>query len=203
MTYILSKDLPDPMSLGYEKRRKEQWAAYQRRLNKLKKKSLPASALEFTLADWHYNNIDPRCPHDAWLEHVIIREPSSGERSEIRGLEIEIKLLGAYHDGYIQLLYKDVESYFFDQPYRWNEKHSTENGHGDWLIDDHLAQLAHDQEGNHACNAIPQQHGRAGHLDRLGDTQEQACTNRPAQRDQLDMAALESPLQFTHRLFSL
>src|SRR5688500_18016295 len=91
MTYILSKNLPDIYSLGYLQRRKEKWAAYQRRLQKIKK-SLPPSAAEFALAEWHYDPSDPRCPHDAWLEHVTIREPSSGERSEIRGLEIEIRL---------------------------------------------------------------------------------------------------------------
>ena len=109
MTYILSKDLPDPQSHISEKRRKQNWQAYQNRLQKIKKRMSP-TVQEYALADWHYNHSDPRCPHDAWLEHVILRELSSGERSEIRTLEIEIKLLGAYHDGYIEFLYKDVES---------------------------------------------------------------------------------------------
>lgn len=135
VTYILSKDLPEIESLGYEQRRKEKWAAYQHRLQKIKT-SLPASAQEFAFADWHYDFSDSRCPHDAWLEYVTIREPSSGERSEVRGLEIEIKLFGAYHDGYLEFRYTDVESYFFDQPHRRGGWHSTENGHGDWMIDE-------------------------------------------------------------------
>lgn len=135
MTYILSKDLPDIESLGYEKRRREQWLAYRNRLRKVKK-NLPIPTQEYALAEWHYDFSDHRCPHDAWLEHVMIREPASGERSEIRSLEIEIKLLGAYHDGYIEFHYKNVESYFFDQPHRAGQWQSTEKGHGDWMVDE-------------------------------------------------------------------
>lgn len=135
MTYILSKDLPNVGSHIYDKRRKEQWQAYERRLQKIKKR-LPSSVQEFALAEWHYNPEDRRCPHDAWLEHVTIRELSSGERLEIRSLEIEISLLGAYHDGYTEFLYRDVESYCFDQPHRKDRWHTNEKGHKDWLIDE-------------------------------------------------------------------
>jgi hypothetical protein len=135
MTYIFPKDLPDVESHIYKKRYKENWNAYQSRLQKIKK-SMSPSVQEYALADWHYNTLDPRCPHDAWLENIIIREPASGERSEIRTLEIEMRLLGAYHDGYIEFLYKEVESYCFDQPHRRGRWETVPKGHGDWVIDE-------------------------------------------------------------------
>ena len=135
MTYILSKDLPHRESLIYEKRRAEQWSVYQERLRKIKRR-LPLSVREYALAEWHYDFTDHRCPHDAWLEQVIIREPASGERSEIRSLEIEVKLLGAYHDGQIEFLYREVESYCLDQPHRKGKWETKEKGHKDFGVDD-------------------------------------------------------------------
>lgn len=135
MSYILTKDLPNTESHIYDKRSKQNWQAYQNRLQKIKKRMSP-SVQEYALADWHYNPSDHRCPHDAWLEHLIIRELASGERSEIRTLQIEIRLLGAYHDGYIELLYKDVESYCLDQPHRRGQWETTEKGHKDWKVDE-------------------------------------------------------------------
>ena len=135
MTFVLSKDLPDRESLIYEKRREEQWRAYEQRLRRIKKR-LPASVQEYALADWHYNFADHRCPHDAWLEHIIVRELATGERSEIRSLEIEIKLLGAYHDGHIVFQYQDVESYSLDQPHRIGKWQTNQKGHKDWMVDE-------------------------------------------------------------------
>jgi hypothetical protein len=135
MTYILSKDLPDAESHIYEKRRTEQWRAYEQRLQKIKER-MPSSVQAYALAAWHLDFTDHRCPHDAWLEHVTIRELASGERSEIRSLEIEIRLLGSYHDGHIEFLYREVESYCLDQPHRKGKWESSEKGHQDWLVDE-------------------------------------------------------------------
>ncbi|MNH30965.1 hypothetical protein D3C79_912910 [compost metagenome] len=65
---------------------------------------------------------------------------------------------------------------------------------GHRLFHHHFTQLAHDQEGHQARDGIPQQHGGAGQLNGLGDAQEQAGTDGPAQRDQLDMAILQPAL---------
>ena len=99
------------------------------------KSKLPASTKEFALAEWHYNHEDHRCPHDAWLENVSIREIVAPENIQHRILEIVIRLLGAYHDGYIELIYKDVLSYSLDLPYR-RKKAPLPGKHGDWLVDE-------------------------------------------------------------------
>lgn len=135
MTYILSKDLPDAGSHILEKRRKQNWQAYQNRLQKIKK-SMSPTVQEYAFAEWHYDISDQKCPHDAWLEYITIRETASGERSEIRAQEILIRLLGAYHDGYIEFHYKNVYSYCLDQPLRREIWQAGKRGHGDWMIDE-------------------------------------------------------------------
>ena len=68
-------------------------------------------------------------------------------------------------------------------------------GAGHRLVHHHLAELAHDEEGHDACQGIAEQHGRSGHLDGLGDAQEQAGADGAAQRDQLDMAVFQAALE--------
>ena len=70
---------------------------------------------------WYKDPRDHRCPHDAWVEELMLDEPSSGDRHEHRTTKIRIRLLGAYHDGKIEFHYKGVTSYSFtskpvDQP---------------------------------------------------------------------------------------
>lgn len=84
---------------------------------------------ECSSSEWYKLPKDHRCPHDAWVESITISEPSSGERHQVRGLEIRIRLLGAYHDGNIEFTYKRVLRYLIGAiPER--------AGHGDWLEDD-------------------------------------------------------------------
>lgn len=68
---------------------------------------------------------DPRCPHDGWLEWAKFEEPSEGERQEIRSLSLRIRLLGAYHDRFIELFYPQVFSYAISNP-------RSAAGHFDW-----------------------------------------------------------------------
>lgn len=95
------------------------------------KDKIPASVYQFAVASWHYNHEDPRCLHDAWLEEISIHESSSGERQQIRSTEITIRLLGAFHNGYIELTYEKIHSYSVSQ-----QHYASLNGHGDWLIDE-------------------------------------------------------------------
>lgn len=93
--------------------------------------SLPTSAFDFAVASWHYDYKDHRCPHDSWLESLVISEPSSGTRRETREIAIEMRLLGAYHDGYLRLSYCGVCSYSLS-----GERTHSKLGHGDWLTDE-------------------------------------------------------------------
>jgi hypothetical protein len=94
----------------------------------------PAGAREFALADWHYDREHHQCPHDSWLEFFNITEISSGERNEVRVVEITAKLFGAYHDGYFSLVYRDVSSYSLECTTFRRGKALI--GHGDWMVDE-------------------------------------------------------------------
>lgn len=89
----------------------------------------PPGALALARSDWFYNFNDHRCPHDAWLEELIISEPSSGERHENRTVAISMRLFGAYHDGHIHVRYPRVHSYRL-------AIHDGSDGHRDWRYDE-------------------------------------------------------------------
>jgi hypothetical protein len=64
-----------------------------------------------------YFNLDSHSSfHDAWLEALTVREAASGEREQIRQLEIQLCLFGPYHDRWIHLNYVGVEQYSFQMP---------------------------------------------------------------------------------------
>jgi hypothetical protein len=92
---------------------------------------LSPSGYEFASAPWHYDHNDHKCPHDSWVESLLIREPSSGTRHEVREIEIAIRLLGAFHDGYLELSYPGVHSYSIT-----GVTGKPKIGHGDWLADE-------------------------------------------------------------------
>jgi hypothetical protein len=125
MAYILTKDRPQN---SYEEWQSG-WSAYCAYLESVKGQ-LPQSAYEFATASWHYNFEDHRSPHDGWLEALEIREPALGERKEKRTLEIAARLFAAYHDGFIELNYSDVQNYSLAS----GITHGS--GHGDWLYDE-------------------------------------------------------------------
>src|SRR5437868_6996619 len=89
---------------------KASYARYYEYLDSIKDK-LPASTYDFARADWHYDSNDPRSPHDAWVDTVTVRELSPEKKAQEREIEIHVRLLGAYHNGHIELLYKKVVSY--------------------------------------------------------------------------------------------
>ncbi len=91
---------------GQRCRARELRAAYQRYNEYLKslRDKLPDAAFAFATAPWHYNPQDPRCPHDAWLEHLKIEELAPNQEDvQHRYVAIHARLLGAYHDRYIEL----------------------------------------------------------------------------------------------------
>jgi hypothetical protein len=135
MAFVFSWDLPDPQSNSYHKRQREQWDDYRRELERIQRKLRP-NTREFAMAEWHYDSRDPRCPHDAWLEAVTISERADPADIARRSLQIRVRLLGAYHDGFIELTYVEVESYTLDLPHRRPQSAERHPSHGDWLIDE-------------------------------------------------------------------
>ena len=122
MAFILLRDRPSDSLEEF----RAGWARYQEYLSSIADR-LPTSARCFALAEWHYDPGDPRCPHDAWIERVEVLETGTGDRQEVRSLELRVRLLGAYHDGHIELTYQDVRRY---------RVASRRPAHGDWLYDE-------------------------------------------------------------------
>lgn len=93
------------------------------------KNRFPKSAFSLATSDWYFNPRVSGCPHDAWLESITVSEPSTGQRHEIRTVEIRIELLGPYHDGKILMRYPVVYRYEF-------EGAVLTDGHSDWRFDE-------------------------------------------------------------------
>ncbi|MBT9513547.1 MAG: hypothetical protein IV104_14510 [Acidovorax sp.] len=91
----------------------------------------PLEAINFALDQRNYDLTSHQSLHDAWLEWFLVSEPATGARSETRGIQIECRLLGPFHDCYIELKYIDV------QEYKITAGRVTKNplvGHGDLLM---------------------------------------------------------------------
>ena len=78
---------------------------------------------------WYQNHTDHRCPHDGWIQELAITEPHSGARQEKRVTSIRIQILGAFHNGIIELTYSGVTRYLLKTT-------DVRKGHGDWLSDE-------------------------------------------------------------------
>jgi hypothetical protein len=99
---------------------------------------LPPGARAYAGAPWHYDFHDHRCPHDAWLESLTFHESPADDRP--RRVDLVLRLLGAYHDGHLELRYTDVTHYTATMPL-------GPRGHGDLMIDEVL--LADDGQISH------------------------------------------------------
>jgi hypothetical protein len=89
--------------------------------------SFPPGALSLGTAEWYQDPNDHRCPHDGRLEHLMMSE--TVESGKNRVTSISIRLLAAYHDGYIEFSYPRVFAYKLDS-------RSSIQGLGDWLYDE-------------------------------------------------------------------
>jgi len=121
MTFLLASDGFDDDGSGHFQRYREYLQST--------KESFPPSAFALASSDWYHDYTDHRCPHVSWLESMTFHENSSGERQEKRSLSLKVRLLGAHHDGHIELIYPTVHSYRFDM---WH----TDRGHRDWRYDE-------------------------------------------------------------------
>jgi hypothetical protein len=63
------------------------------------------------------------------LESATFLEPSEGERHENRTLSLRLRLLGAYHDHWLEFFYPQVFSYTLSNA-------AAVGGHGDWRYDE-------------------------------------------------------------------
>lgn len=125
--FILSKDRLENSQAEFE----SAWSAYVNYLNSISQK-LPKSAYEFAVAEWHYNFNDHRCPHDSWLDRLAIENHHPRDGGSYSLPSITLKLLGAYHDGFIVLTYKAVISYSLST----EQKIATKKDPADWLYDE-------------------------------------------------------------------
>jgi hypothetical protein len=130
MAYVLSADIGWPTDPEIGRRK---WREYAQYLESVRK-SFPKSAFEFATASWRHSD-DHRCLHDSWVESLTLSEPSSGERHEERAIEIQVRLLGSYHDGHMTVNYRGVQSYSLETPLEFKLP-PLHVGHGDWLYDE-------------------------------------------------------------------
>jgi hypothetical protein len=120
MAYYLAKERREDAAGAY-RRYQEYLRANQRRF--------PPGAFALGTSQWWQDGNDHRSVHDAWLESVTFSELSDGERNEYRTTAIRVRLLGAYHDGFIELFYPRVSSYSLQSP-------ASARGLGDWRYDE-------------------------------------------------------------------
>lgn len=138
--FILKKDRPNNSAEEWS----NGWSRYQLYLKEVMAQ-LPTAACVYATADWHYNHMDHRAPHDAWVERVEFQEVSDGKGKRNRKTQLRVVLLGAYHDGYIELLYRGIK--------RYNIAASAIH-HGDWLYDE--VRLA---DGGHLVHEVEFENG--------------------------------------------
>ena len=105
-------------------------------------KMIPAHVYSFASDSRHFDLDSHSSLHDAWLESLTVREVASGERKEIRRMEIAICLLGPFHDRRIHLHYSGVSLYTFDSPPHYGEQKLEDTAHGNLFT--HEIRLGHD-----------------------------------------------------------
>ncbi len=103
---------------------------------------LPAHIYSFASDPRYFDLSSHSSLHDAWLESLIVREASSGQRHEIRRLEIALCFLGPFHDRHIHLNYTGVTRYTFTTPPRYDDPRYEHTAHGDLLT--HEIRLGHE-----------------------------------------------------------
>lgn len=105
------------------------------------RRDLPREVFEFASSPWRYDFTDHRCLHDSWIENVSIDELSPPGAPEDRSVEVTVRLLGAYHDGYTILHYRGVKSYHLtmnaiNRQLGSGLANRSGGAHGDWLVDE-------------------------------------------------------------------
>lgn len=120
MPFILAKQRDEDCSAAFER-----YSAYL----EAERSRFPPFALELAMSDWYYSFGDHRVPHDAWLDSVTMSEIRGGSDDSPPTTSIRIRLLGAYHDGHIELSYSGVVACSM-------QSLNLRRGHGDWRYDE-------------------------------------------------------------------
>ena len=132
MTFILDNDYADDADPSLLK---GQFEAYYRYLEAVRKR-LPMSAYTFATAPWHYDPYDHQCPHDSWVESLTLQEIVSDIKPTNKRASHSLRLIGAYYDGHLELVYGQVRSYSLTLPMEFKGPPPGIMGHGDWLVDE-------------------------------------------------------------------
>jgi hypothetical protein len=126
MAYYLSNERNQDIVGSYRR--------YQQYLQE-HKCEFPPGSFALATAEWYQDQNDHRCPHDGWLESIVISEAANSKQKRLT--TIQTRLLAAYQDGYIEFFYPEVFKYTL-------ESVSSTSGLGDWLYDEfRLAQNGH------------------------------------------------------------
>ncbi len=120
MAYYLSQDREADVVGAYRR--------YQQYLHGNRSR-FPLGAFELGTAEWWQDPQDHKCPHDSWLETITICKTGHDYRSKLRHSGIHVRLVGAYHDGFIELQYPIVHRYSLTAV-------GSADGLGDWLCDE-------------------------------------------------------------------
>ena len=103
------------------------WDEYRCYIDSVRDRLPPGALKLLDSVDW-YDFTVHACPHDAWLEECRIIESDPGGETP-RYCSLEVKLLGAYHDGMLHLRYPRLFGYSI-------QSSDCTHGMGDWLYDE-------------------------------------------------------------------
>jgi hypothetical protein len=94
---------------------------------------MPASALTFAMAEWHYDANDERCLHDSRMKSFVFFE--SVDAKDRRCVDAKLVLLGAYEDREILLEYDRILGLRLDGGHS-DKKEDSAGILGDLIIDE-------------------------------------------------------------------
>jgi hypothetical protein len=129
------------MEYIYKKPGEIDWFEYEKYLHSIRAK-LPEHIYAFASNINHFNLESHSSLHDAWLESMVVNEVATGERNEIRKLEVKLTLLGPFHDRRIHLHYTGVAQYSFNAPPKHGPSRYQYIAHGDLFT--HEIRLGHE-----------------------------------------------------------
>lgn len=98
------------------------------------KSKFSTAVFDFAANSQNYDLVSHQSLHDAWLEFFSIVELASGERSQVRVINIDCRFLGPYHDVQIYITYVDVLNYSLSGRSADHLNSTASVGHGDLLM---------------------------------------------------------------------